>query len=149
MPHSSFRPKKSEAPRWGQWLPMRPTWPLVSRKAINSSPSSFTRTGGPSGLGSSVESRAGIQYCRMSSPTGVPGPTRVSSSFSSRLAIDTPPSGPSVFPILALGLPSGRRRHVEDQGFLRRAGDDHLHGFVVAHVHLDVDDVRWDPDEVA
>src|SRR5579871_4790198 len=83
MPHSSFRPKKSEAPRWGQWLPMRPTWPLVSRKATSSSPSSFTRTGGPSGLGSSVESSAGVQYCRMSSPIGVPGPTRVSSSFSS------------------------------------------------------------------
>src|SRR5947208_9577631 len=36
---------------------------------------------------SSLERRAGIQYWRMSSPIGVPGPTWVKSSFSSLLSI--------------------------------------------------------------
>src|SRR5690349_4460930 len=57
--------------------------PLVSRNATSSSPSSRTRAGGPSRVGISSESSAGIQYRRISSPIGVPGPMRVKSSFCS------------------------------------------------------------------
>src|SRR3954463_9279792 len=60
-------------------MPMRPS---VSRKAINFSPSSFSRVGGASGLSSSGR-HAGIQYSRISSPVGVPGPTRVRMSLCS------------------------------------------------------------------
>ncbi len=42
------------------------------------SPSSSSRSGGPSAF-SSDDIAAGIQYCRISSPITVPGPTRVSS----------------------------------------------------------------------
>ena len=50
-----------------------------SRKAMRFSPSSRMRSGGQSGDGSSSERTAGIQYWRMRSPMGVPGPTRHSS----------------------------------------------------------------------
>src|SRR5689334_22337830 len=60
---------------------MMPTRPLPSRKAISFSPSSISRTGGPSAL-SSEESTAGTQYSRMKLPISVPGPTRVRSSLS-------------------------------------------------------------------
>ena len=63
--------------------------PSVSRKAMSCSPSRSTRTGSLSGAGSSDDSTAGIQYSRMSAPIGVPGPTRVMSSFSSRLSMLT------------------------------------------------------------
>ena len=53
-----------------------PTRPEVSRNAIIFSLSSRMRTGVPSAF-SSLESAAGIQYCRISSPIGVPGPARV------------------------------------------------------------------------
>ena len=59
----------------------------VSRKATSSSPSSFTRTGGQSGSGSSHASSAGIQYRRIVAPIGVPGPTRVTRSLSSRASM--------------------------------------------------------------
>ena len=61
---------------------MRPTVPVVSRKAIRFSPRSRTRTGSESGPGSSLDMRAGTQYSRMSSPMVVPGPTLVRVSLS-------------------------------------------------------------------
>ena len=45
------------------------------------------RTGGQSGSGNSSASSAGIQKRRKSSPMGVPGPVRVSSSLSSRVSM--------------------------------------------------------------
>src|SRR5207245_1208582 len=83
MPHSSLRPKKSDAPRWGQLAAISPTSPRVSRKATRSSPSRRTFLGGQSGSGSSVEGRNGIQYWRSRSPIAVPRPTRHISSLSS------------------------------------------------------------------
>src|SRR6266446_6932843 len=80
-PLSSLRPKNSEAQRCGQRCSMMPTRPSVSRKAMSCSPSSKSRIGSPSAL-SSEDRQAGTQYCRISSPIGVPGPTRVSNSFS-------------------------------------------------------------------
>src|SRR3954447_7916639 len=56
--------------------------PSVSRNATRSSPSSLTRTGGESGSAISHDRQAGIQYRRIALPIGVPGPTRVISSFS-------------------------------------------------------------------
>ena len=58
-----------------------PIRPALSRKAINRSPSSIKRSGSPS-ASSSDDRHAGNQYCRLSAPIGVLGPTRVSSSFS-------------------------------------------------------------------
>src|SRR5262245_2207959 len=69
---------------------MRPTLPLVSRKAMSFSPSSITRTGSESGDGTSDESMAGTQYWRIRSPIGEPGPTRVTSSLSSLLSMRAP-----------------------------------------------------------
>src|SRR5262245_46231608 len=96
-PSPSLRPKKSEAPRCGQWFWMSPTRPEVARKATRFSPSSRTRTGAPSASGSSAETSAGIQYSRSSAPIGLPGPTRQSSSLSSpesmaRLLRSVPPA---------------------------------------------------------
>src|SRR5438093_9737153 len=54
---------------------------------MRSSPSRRTRSGEPSGSGSSLESAAGTQYWRMRAPIGVPGPTRQRSSLSSRLSM--------------------------------------------------------------
>ena len=54
--------------------------PELSRKAISFSPSSFSRVGVASGA-SSCGRQAGIQYSRISSPIGVPGPTRVRMSL--------------------------------------------------------------------
>src|SRR5438093_3971444 len=82
-PSSSLRPKKSDAPRCGQWFWMRPILPEVTRKAIRFSPSSRTRTGAPSRSGNSLDIRAGIQYWRNKFPVGVSRPTRQSSSLSS------------------------------------------------------------------
>src|SRR5579875_1284623 len=64
---------------------MMPTRPDVSRKAISFSLSSRMRTGVPSALSSS-DGAKGIQYCRISSPIGVPGPARIISSNSSAMA---------------------------------------------------------------
>ena len=50
--------------------------PALSRKAISFSPNSFSRVGVASAA-SSCGRQAGIQYSRISSPIGVPGPTRV------------------------------------------------------------------------
>src|SRR5208282_4226486 len=55
-------------------------------KAINCSPSSLSRNGAPSGA-SSDDMSAGIQYSRMSSPIGVPGPTLVRTSESAAVVI--------------------------------------------------------------
>src|SRR5579864_3442398 len=52
------------------------------------SPKSRTRTGSLSGAGTSDDSMPGIQYWRMNSPIGVPGPVRQMNSFSSWLSID-------------------------------------------------------------
>src|SRR5687768_10005660 len=71
---------------------MSPTAPEVARNAIRFSPRRRTRTGGPSGAGSSLETRAGIQYWRSSAPIGVAGPTRQSSSLSSLESMAPPPS---------------------------------------------------------
>jgi hypothetical protein len=62
------------------------TRPELSRKAMSFSPSSISRIGAPS-RASSRDSAAGSQYCRMSSPITVPGPTRVSSSLSAAVVI--------------------------------------------------------------
>src|SRR5579884_957913 len=70
---------------------MSPSRPSVSRKATRSSPSSRTLTGGQSGSGSSSAMSTGSQKRRSSSPIGVPGPTRVSSSLSDSLSIGFPP----------------------------------------------------------
>src|SRR5882724_4052924 len=106
-PSSSLRPKKSEAPRWGQWFWISPILPDVTRKAMRFSPRSRTRTGAPSRSGSSLVMSAGIQYWRRSSPVGVPRPIRQSSSLSSLESIAWPP---------VLGSPAcllchGRRAH--------------------------------------
>jgi hypothetical protein len=45
------------------------------------------RRGGQSGSGSSSDLTAGIQYWRIKSPIGVPGPIRVRYSLSCRLSI--------------------------------------------------------------
>src|SRR6185369_6539170 len=50
--------------------------------ATRSSPSYLTRTGGQSGSAISRDRQAGIQYRRIALPIGVPGSTRVISSFS-------------------------------------------------------------------
>src|SRR5678815_289212 len=82
-PSSSLRPKNNDAPRCGQALATSPTSPDVVLNAIRSSPSSFTLTGGQSGLASSDEGTVeGSQYWRSRLPIGVPGPTRHISSLS-------------------------------------------------------------------
>ena len=94
-PHSSLRPKNRSAPRCAQRRSTSPTRPLESRNATSSSPSTVTRTGGPSGSGTSRLSSTGIQKRRNSSPIVVPGPVRVSSWSSSALSmrppLETPP----------------------------------------------------------
>ena len=60
-PFSSFRPNHSDTPRWAQNSSITPTRPCVSRKASSRSESSFTRTGGQSGSGTSADNSAGIQ----------------------------------------------------------------------------------------
>ena len=61
MPQSALSPNQSEAPRWAQNSSIRPTRPLLSRKAISLSPISLTLTGGQSGSGISDASRKGAQ----------------------------------------------------------------------------------------
>src|SRR4029453_10217754 len=90
-PSSSFRPKKRDAPRCGQWFWISPILPDVTRKAMRFSPRSRTRTGAPSRSGSWLVMSAGIQYWRRRSPVGVPRPTRQSSSLSSLESITLPP----------------------------------------------------------
>ena len=90
-PSSSLRPKKSDAPRCGQWFWISPILPDVTRKAMRFSPRSRTRTGAPSRSGSSLVMSAGIQYWRNRAPVGVPGPTLQSSSLSSLESIGGPP----------------------------------------------------------
>jgi hypothetical protein len=79
---ASLRPKNSDAPRCGQYLPRRPTCPLISRNAIRFSERIRSRTGGPSGFGTSRDNKTGSQKRRNSSPIAAPGPVRQSSSFS-------------------------------------------------------------------
>src|SRR5436190_16065671 len=62
---------------------MMPTRPELSRNPISLSPSSISRTGGPS-ASNSDDFAAGIQYCRIKLPMTVPGPTRTRSSLSLR-----------------------------------------------------------------
>src|SRR5919206_1893320 len=69
---------------------MMPIRPKLSRKAISFSPRSFRRIGVASGFSSSGR-QAGIQYSRISSPIGVPGPTRVRISLLSIESIGGPP----------------------------------------------------------
>src|SRR5579875_1838612 len=82
---SSLRASASEVQRWGQPSSKKPTRPSLARKATKFSPSSRTRTGAPS-ASSAAERSAGVQYSRSISPIGVPGPTRVSNSFSARVS---------------------------------------------------------------
>src|SRR5580658_4969206 len=89
MPFSSLRPKNSEAQRCGHFWSMTPTRPELSRNAISRSPSSMRRIGAPSAF-SSDDIAAGSQYCRISPPITVPGPTRTRSSLSLR-RIDASP----------------------------------------------------------
>ena len=63
--------------------PSRPARPALSRNATRHSPSSVTRLGGAS-TASSSDRRKGSQWRRNSAPIGVPGPTRVRRSLSSR-----------------------------------------------------------------
>src|SRR6266542_6842019 len=86
-PFSSLRPKKRSAQRWAQARSMRPTRQLVSRNARSLSPNNVTRRGEPSGSWRSDSSKNGNQNLRTSSPMGVPRPTCVSRSFSSRVSI--------------------------------------------------------------
>src|SRR5262249_20063246 len=83
----------------------RPTRPSVSRKATSSSPITVTRTGGPSGAGSSWERSTGTQKRRKNSPIGVPAPVRVKSSLSLALSIASPPGDSAT-----LASPRSRRR---------------------------------------
>src|SRR5580704_4563979 len=86
MPFSSLRPRNSDAQRCGQRWSITPTRPELSRNAISRSPSSIIRVGAPS-RSSSDDMAAGIQYCRIISPTTVPDPTRTRSSLSFCLLI--------------------------------------------------------------
>ena len=108
--------------------------PLVSRKAIRSSQSNRTRTGRPSASGSSSESRAGTQYSRMNLPIGVPGPTRVSSSFSSLFSmlfafldflICALSPGNCRLRIVAMRLPHSLPLPSPRQGSIQRSGLTH------------------------
>src|SRR6267142_2792860 len=101
---------------------MRPTAPEAVRYATRSSPSRRTRSGEPSASGSSLESAAGTQYWRSTLPMAVPGPTRQSSSLSSRLSMASP-RGDGRHALIDDGirhgllerlrrLPLGRRPHV-------------------------------------
>src|SRR5439155_10387993 len=83
MPSSALRPQKRDAQRCAQWFWMRPILTEVTRKAIRFSPRRRTRASAPSRSDSSLDMSAGIQYWRSKAPTGVPDPTRQSSSLSS------------------------------------------------------------------
>ena len=73
--------------RCGQFSCRTPTAPPLSRNATRFSPTSLTRSGSLSGLGICADVQTGSQYLRITLPIGVPGPTRVIRSFSSRLSI--------------------------------------------------------------
>src|SRR6266850_189390 len=90
MPASSTLPNSKEVPRCEQCRPKIPSLPLPSRKRTRSSPSNLTLVGCPFGVTDSVKP-TGHQYRLSIAPAGVPGPTRVSSSFSSFDNIDLPP----------------------------------------------------------
>src|SRR6185437_12350971 len=85
-PPCSLRPSSIEALRCGQASSMKPTRPSVARNATKFSPTRRTGCGAPS-RSSAAERIAGIQYSRSISPIGVPGPTRVSNSFCSRVSM--------------------------------------------------------------
>src|SRR6266566_2763140 len=70
---------------------MQPIRPSVSRKVMRSSPRRRSRAGSPSGSGSSLESIAGSQKRRKTSPIGVCGPVCVMSSLSSLESIRQQP----------------------------------------------------------
>src|SRR5229473_7210300 len=92
--------------------------PCESRNATSSSPSSLTRTGAQSGSGSSRVRSAGIQYRRIASPMGVPRPTRVTRSFSSRASMLRPSSpyqAPSPARQWAENLPKETRRQASSK----------------------------------
>ena len=63
----------------------------------------LTRTGGPSGSGSSRDSSTGTQKRRNSAPIAVPGPVRVSISFCAWVSMRCPPR-----PLFAAELTPGR-----------------------------------------
>src|SRR6516162_1517053 len=132
-PDSSLRPNHSEARRCGQNSSTRPMRPWLSRNPTSFSPSNWTRTGGQSGSGNSRARRAGIQYRRNTSPMGVPGPVRVTSSLSSRVSMD------------GLLFRSGRRRYREatnrglqqaDHRPIRRAPQVLATGRCVEHIPI-------------
>src|SRR5689334_20252881 len=60
-PHSSLRPKTSEAPRCGQCSGSTPSLPLESRNTTRSSPTSRDLTGAPSASATSSERQTGSQ----------------------------------------------------------------------------------------
>ena len=64
-----------------------PTLPSVSLKAMSFSPKTCSLTGVLSALGTSSANITGSQKRRNSSPMGVPGPTCVINSLSSRVSI--------------------------------------------------------------
>jgi hypothetical protein len=61
MPHSSFRPKYSDAPRCAQNSSISPGRPALSRNASSRSPRILTRTCAPSGSSISLDDRIGTQ----------------------------------------------------------------------------------------
>jgi len=75
------------------------------------SPRSISRTGSRSAT-SSDDRQAGIQYWRIRAPIGVPGPTRVSSSFSAcEVILSSSRCGRALqHPIAAVAV-QDRRRH--------------------------------------
>src|SRR5215510_519327 len=95
MPASSTRPNSREVPRCKHLRPKIPSLPLPSRKRTKSSPSNLTLVGSPLDVTSSVKP-TGHQYRLSICPAGVPGPTRVSNSFSSLDNIDLPPDRSTV-----------------------------------------------------
>src|SRR5581483_11454725 len=83
-------------------MPRRPGLPRSSRKSTRSSPSRRMGKGAPP-TGSSSDNAAGCQYRRMRSPHAVPGPIRVSSSWTSCGSIS--PSSNSAVRSLRLNAP--------------------------------------------
>jgi hypothetical protein len=100
-PHSSLRPKNSEARRCGQNSSITPTRPSVSRNTTSRSPNIFARTGLPSGSLTSSLKQTGCQCRRMSCPIGASPSTRQRSSFSSLVSMQVPLSCRPALPLVA------------------------------------------------
>ena len=69
-PHSSLRPKTSEALRCGQSSSSNPSRPSLSRKQTYFRPTASTRSGFPSGSSTSSLRHTGVQCWRISKAIG-------------------------------------------------------------------------------